>query len=76
MSSNVGFSSELRLPLKRGSDFTSRVWWFESKSAGVAGTESIAEEAGEYEVNDGGTSGSSSESWGSVSASVNGGTVS
>lgn len=62
MSSNVGFSSELGLTLKRGPDSTSRLWWFESKSAGVAGTESIAEEAGEYEVNGGGTSGSSSKS--------------
>lgn len=59
VSSNVGFSGELGLPLKRGSGFTS---WFEKKSAGVAGSDSIAEGAGEYEVNEGGAGGSSSKS--------------
>ena len=62
MSSNVGFSSELGLPPKRGSGFTSRVWWFILKSAGVGGADSIGDEADECEVNDGGTSGSSSKS--------------
>ena len=61
-SSNVGFPSELGLPPKRGSEFASRAWWFELKSAGVAGADSIGEEADECEVNDGGTSGSSSKS--------------
>ena len=62
VSSNVGFSRESRLPPNLCSDSTPRVRWFESKSAGVAGADSIAEEAEEYEADDGGTNGSSSKS--------------
>lgn len=76
VSSNVGFSSELGLPPKRGLDPAPRVWWPESKSAGVGGADSIAEEADEYEANDGGTKSSSSTPCASVSECVGGDTVS
>ena len=75
VSSKAGFSRRVGLP--PACDWSSTFCeWFRSGSAGVAGSDSIAEEEDEYEANDDWGIVSSSKSWDSVSEGVSGGIVS